>query len=405
MHRRSFLKAAATTCLGGLLPGCGVFNPCEPPRDFDEEEQELFGEALDGIHPSRLWDTHVHLIGRGDSHSGIWVNPRFRKFRHLGWNTRYKFYLDAACLDEDEDEIDTGYVRQLLNLHLQMPKRGKLMLLAFDYYHGEEGKRDLERSTLHVPNAYAARLAARYPREFEWAASIHPYREDCLEALEQAAAHDARAVKWLPQAMGMDPASPLCDRFYERVAALGLPLLVHVGREHAMPVPDQSLGNPLRLRRALEHGVRVIAAHCGREADGVDLDRGPHGPRRDNFELFSRLMENPDYERLLLGDVSAVFLTIHDNAPARAILERTEWHPRLLYGSDYPLPAIRPLIDTDRFVGLGMLKKTGAKALERVRRYNPMLYHLLLLRLLRYNGKSLRPEVFHTRDHLLPQAA
>ena len=52
------------------------------------------------------------------------------------------------------------------------------------------------------------------PRDFEWVASIHPYRTDALEALEQAKRDGARAVKWLPSAMGIDPASPRCDRFY-----------------------------------------------------------------------------------------------------------------------------------------------------------------------------------------------
>jgi len=63
--------------------------------------------------------------------------------------------------------------------------------------------------------------------------------------------------------MGIDPASSRCDRFYEALVRTDTPLLTHAGEEAAVDSPAaQELGNPLRLRRALEHGVRVIVAHC-----------------------------------------------------------------------------------------------------------------------------------------------
>ena len=93
----------------------------------------------------------------------------------------------------------------------------------------------------------------------------------------------------------MDPAAELCDPFYERMAALGLPLLVHCGSEHAVGgARTQELGNPLRLRRALEAGVRVIVAHCASTGDDEDLDAPPgRRTRLPSFELFLRLMADP----------------------------------------------------------------------------------------------------------------
>ena len=411
MHRRSFLKMATSAGFCGLAASCnwqlreGMFNSCEPLREFNEEERELFGEALEGLDFHRVWDTHVHLVGVGDSNSGIRINRRFQQFWRPGWKMRYHSYLNAACLGDLGTGIDTAYVQQLLRLMEQFPAGAKSMLIAFDEHYKEDGQADPERTIFHIPNEYAAHIAARHPDRFEWIASIHPYREDCLEALEQAVAQGARCIKWLPQAMGMDPASPLCDRFYERAATLGIPLLIHVGSEHAIPVPEQTLGNPLRLRRALDHGVRVIAAHCARKRENVDLDRGPNGPTVSSFSLFSRLMETPDYEHLLMGDISSIYFPLYDDAPAQAVLEREEWHPRLLYASDYPLPAMLPMITNTHYVELNMLKERESNALVRVRRYNPMLYNFLLIRLLRYNNKRFAPEVFHTRDHFLPTQA
>ena len=90
-------------------------------------------------------------------------------------------------------------------------------------------------------------------------ASIHPYRVDAVERLDAAAEAGARAVKWLPNAMGIDPASPLCNAPVEPVAQLGLPLITHAGREYAVDGGEhQELGNPLRLRRALLTAVKIL---------------------------------------------------------------------------------------------------------------------------------------------------
>src|SRR4029077_4910643 len=134
-----------------------------------------------------------------------------------------------------------------------------------------------------------------------------PYRADCVAALEEAKRDGARAVKWLPGAMGMDPASPLCDRFYAAAARLNLPIISHAGLERAvLGTETQDLGNPLRLRRALDAGVRVVVAHCASMGQDRDLDKGPNGPLVDSFILFSRLLDEKRYEKNLYGDISAI---------------------------------------------------------------------------------------------------
>src|SRR5438552_3506273 len=81
-----------------------------------------------------------------------------------------------------------------------------------------------------------------------------------------------------------------CARFYGTLVRTATPLLTHAGEEAAVDAAAaQELGNPLRLRRALDHGVRVIVAHCGTLGKGIDLDKGAHGPRVSNFALFTRL--------------------------------------------------------------------------------------------------------------------
>ena len=210
--------------------------------------------------------------------------------------------------------------------------------------------------------------------------------------------HGARAVKWLPPAMGMDPASPLCDRFYAAMARHDLPLLSHGGRERAVHgAGRQDLGNPLRLRRALEHGVRVIVAHCASMGEGADLDRGADAPQVENFALFARMMDEPAYRGRLFGDISAITQIDRAGPYLRTLLQREDWHARLLNGSDYPLPGVIPLFSLRGLAADGFIDEDEAALLSAIRRHNPLVFDWVLKRRLKADGRRFAPAVFETR--------
>jgi mannonate dehydratase len=312
---------------------------------------------------------------------------------------RRLFFLNAGCAyDAAGGSVDRAYVRRLLNLMDGMRRGTKLLLFAFDRVHGADGKPDPGRTAFYVPDAYARETAREHSRYFEWVASIHPYRADCVRALEQAKRDGARAVKWLPGAMGMDPASPRCDRFYEAARKLNLPLISHAGLERAVLGTDtQDFGNPLRLRRALDAGVRVVVAHCASMGQDRDLDKGENGPYLDSFLLFTRLMENDKYAKTLFGDISAM-TQVNRAGPALAkTIEREEWHARLLNGSDYPLPGVMPIFSVDYLVSLKLVQESAAPVLKEIRAHNPLLFDFVLKRHLRSNGKALSKNIFETR--------
>ncbi len=407
MERRRFLTlmggvtlASVNTSLPGLplWPDEGIWNPClTGPLPTSLANNELVRAAWQDVDPSYVWDSHVHLIGTGDSESGIWINPNLRSLFHPIQFIQMKFYLNASCVRK-ENGVDNDYVSRLLALHEDLPSGVRLMLLGFDYHYNEAGERVTARSPYHTPNAYAAGIAKKFPNQCEWIASIHPYRKDALEALAEAVASGARAVKWLPPAMGMDPASPLCDRFYRALARYRIPLLSHGGTEHAVDGRDaQALGNPLLLRRALDHGVRVIVAHCAVQGKNRDLDEGPNGPRVQNFELFTRLMDQPQYDGSLFGEISAVTQINHVGPALRTIILRDDWHHRLINGSDYPLPGVMPLISMRQLLKHGYLSAEQAQVCSQIRQYNPLLADFLIKRNLTVEGKRLSPRVFESR--------
>jgi len=346
----------------------------------------------------------VHLVGTGDSSSGIVINPGMNSVFDPAQYSRRLFFLNAGCAyDVEGGSVDGAYVRRLLNLTDGMRRGAKLLLYAFDRSYREDGRPDAARTALYVPDAYARETAREHPRVFEWVASIHPYRADCVAALEAAKRDGARAVKWLPAAMGMDPASPRCDRFYEAIARLGLPLISHAGEERAVLGNDiQEFGNPLRLRRALDAGVRVVIAHCASMGQDRDLDKGENGPYLDSFMLFARLMDSGKHEKNLYGDISALTQVSRAGPALAKVIEHEDWHPRLLNGSDYPLPGMMPIFSVDYLVSLGLVQESAKPVLHEIRSYNPLLFDFVLKRHLRSGGKALARSVFETRAFFDP---
>jgi mannonate dehydratase len=403
VKRRQFLRAMGVFGLAGggaggwkYWPEQGFTNPCLASLPQAVAHHPLLQSAWEGLDPAQVWDCHVHLVGGGDSGSGAWFSPAMDSLWHPFLRLQKLFYMNAGCVHEAPGQLDQSYVARMLNLVDGMRPGFKAMLFAFDWNHDENGQPDRAHSIFHIPNAYAAQVAQRHPDAFEWVASIHPYREDCVEALQAAIRDGARAIKWLPPAMGIDPLSPRCDRFYAALAAADLPIISHAGREIAVQGGNQDFGNPLRLRRAMDHGVRVVLAHCASDGDDQDTDRGPNGPRVKSFELFARLMDEAPYHDRLYADISA--LTQFNRAWAlKDVLQRDDWHPRLLNGSDYPLPGVMPLFSASDMADMGLLEPAAVPLLQEIRSHNPLLFDFALKRLLRQGQHRFPASVFETR--------
>jgi predicted TIM-barrel fold metal-dependent hydrolase len=385
-----------------LWPEQGFWNPCHAQLPRDLADHDLVRAAWDGIDAAKVWDSHTHLIGTGDAGSGIYVNPRTESLLNPGQYARRLFFMNAGCVHDAKGSVDLAYVDRMRNLldGLRRNKRhgAKVLLFAFERAHDEAGAPDLEHTMFHVPNDYARDVAKKHAEDFEWAASIHPYRKDAVEALEQAARDGARGVKWLPSAMGIDPASPRCDLFFRKMQELKIPLIAHAGQERAVLGREaHDFGNPLRLRRALDAGVRVVVAHCASMGEDRDLDKGPNGPYVESFSLFERLMKVPAYDGRLHGDISAMTQVNRAGPMLVRTIESADWHTRLLNGSDYPLPGVMPVFSVDYLVSLKLLPEESAQVLRDIRAHNPMLFDFVLKRTLRSNGKAFAPGVFETR--------
>ncbi len=407
INRREFLAGLCLCCFSGAVKaapfrvdeGAHLMNACRTGLPAALRTHALVQAAWAGLSPSKVWDVHAHLLGDGKSGSGCWINPHMQSIFYPEQYLQRKFIVNGACVDDGAASLDEDYVARLAQLIGEFPSGAGMLLFAFDHTYTETGKADLPRAAFHVPDRHAAAIAGRFPDRFRWVASIHPYRPDAIEALDHAVQGGAVAVKWLPSAMGIDPASPRCNDFYTALAKYDLPLITHAGQERAVKgAHQQHFGNPLRLRRALDHGVRVVMAHCASMGQDRDLDSGRGGKaiEVESFALFERLMRERHYEGRLFADISAMPQLNRADYLAKIIV-REEWHARLLNGSDYPLPGVIPLFSVDALVEKGWLQKAEGSVLKQIREYNPLMFDFALKRSLRVDGRKLGDSIFETR--------
>jgi len=360
-----------------LVAGHSRRTALHDPGALSPATRALIDAAFRGIDPALRRDLHAHVAGMGGE-SGCWVHPDMTSPLHPAQYLRFRSYLSAAGV-KPGPRADRSYVENLAALASSQPYPGRHFLLAFDFRYTEAGEVDRARSTFHVPDEYVWSICAESSGRFLPAVSIHPYRADALAELRRWSERGARLVKWLPNAMGIDPASERCDEYYALMAELGMVLLSHTGEEQAVhAAQDQELGNPLRLRRPLDAGVKVIAAHCASSGESRDLDHG--GEPRRNFELFLRMMGEERYVGRFFGEISTVTQVNRYAEALGVLLERTDLHPRLVDGSDWPLPAINALYPTPLLVRAGFLTGAESETLREVYHYNPLLFDFVLKR-------------------------
>jgi uncharacterized protein len=388
-------------CLLNYFGGAFTHRPEELKDRLSPKSSDLIKWAFDDVDPARLTDYHTHVAGTGTGDTNNLVHPKMLTLKHPFHRLKFAVYLSAAGVERVE-QADMEFVARLINLAQHIEHHGKYRLLAFDKNYSREGTVNLAKTEFYVPNEYVFALAEQHPDLFEPVISVNPFRPDAIDELEKWAGRGGQMVKWLPNAMGIDPSDSKCDPFYQKMKELNLVLLTHGGEEKAVEAEeDQRLGNPLLLRRPLAHGVKTIVAHCAGLGHNEDLD-DPERKRTDNFRLFMRLMDDKRYDGLVFGDISAMTQFNRIGGSLSTILARTDLHDRLVNGSDYPLPAINLLIRTKPLLKAGYITADERASLKEIYGFNPLLFDFVLKRCLKLPGtnKRLPASVFMANPEL-----
>lgn len=281
-------------------------------------------------------------------------------------------------------ELD-AQLERVYERHLLGPSPiDRFVLLAFDWYHDRDGRRPpLPRhdgplgSDIYTSNSLVAELCRRRPDRFLFGASVHPYRENAVECVDEVAAAGACLIKWLPLHQNIDVHDPRTLSVMRRCADLRLPLLVHFCEEFTLTTqhPEfQSVTALLDVLRRLRDAGRmppVIVAHAATPIS-------PIGPRAAH-RIFLDALLGEFADAPLYADVSA--LTAWGKVGfLRALARRQELHPRLLFGSDFPVPIALPRLRRELgrdFARVAAEPSWPVRALHVFRRsgFNEIVFH------------------------------
>lgn len=266
-----------------------------------------------------LIDCHVHLAALPEARNGCYISPHMLKsplFRFLLWK--------HGLSPDNPSQANQKYVDDLLTELRASRRVRQAVLLGMDGVYDQAGRLLQDQTHFLISNDYVLETARAHPEDFLPGVSINPQRRDAVDEVHRCADAGAALVKVLPNAQQFNPAEMKYKAFYRALAERKLPFLSHVGYEFSLIGKDQSVGDPSRLRIALDEGVTVIAAHAC--SYGLML-----------YERFLPVLL--DFSKRypnFYADISA--LTLPNRFRMLLHLRRhPEIHDRLLFGTDYPL--------------------------------------------------------------------
>jgi len=278
------------------------------------------------------------------------VSPR--ALRRLSWQlVRRALGLPGpsagSCGDNPGSSEKTSLLDRALMRHYEQHLWGtglveRFVLLAFDAVYDDDGtcpplpdRTDRLGSDIYTSNSFVRALCQRHPDRFLFGASVHPYRPNALECVEEVFAAGACLLKWIPLHHNINLTDPRAVAVLRKCAALGLPLLVHCGPEFSLATqrPQYESIRPLlevlrRLRREAAMPC-VIVAHAATPLWLLG--------NADSHHALLEALRGEFADAPLYADLAA--LTAWTKVPFLCRLRRRpELHARLLFGSDFPVP-------------------------------------------------------------------
>ena len=387
----SLLLAFSTSAFAGgfsdFISGASRWEEPENIHDIHPDAKRLIIDSLKDL-PGVI-DTHLHLICREEKNSCYVPTKLFSTKSHPISTFKTHIFLSALGI-RDEKDTDAQLVQRIEKLIRNFPSKPYVAMM-FAYaasYDADTHKKLLEKTGLEVPNAYMLEVVKKNPQSLIPVYSLHPFQEN-LEK-EFAKLKNARFFKILPNSMNFSPDDEKCSTFFELLAKNESILITHVGDEHSIEGGgiNNAFGNPLLFEKWLKRfpKLRIIFAHAG-------------GVGKHSFKDVQELMRK--YPLQTYADISAFSLNAKIVQYIPELLEASDLHPRLLYGSDYPVVAIKPMLSATLFAMywkglLGNWKEFNARynAIIEIYNYNPLLASVVIMRLVSFKGKQLPPEVF-----------
>jgi predicted TIM-barrel fold metal-dependent hydrolase len=299
-------------------------------------------------------DIHCHVAGNSRDINNVDNDVYFLAEDNQHWFTRILYNLLEKEMEKLEADLNKDgmistdeYFNLIYNLLCQSNEIDGIVLLALDaVFSSKTGKLNKKETDLWISNRFLFKKvkelnyrlqSEEHPdlreKRFFFGASVSPNRKDWKDELSFVINEtDAVLIKLIPSAQQINLMKNEHAEFYKTLALNNMPLLCHVGPEYSFPegIRNMHLDHFENLRKALDYGVTVIAAHCASPVFPV-IDR--------NFiQDFFQMMK--DYNRgnniRLWADTSA--LSLSSRIPYIKEIRKTFPAKWLVHGTDFPIP-------------------------------------------------------------------
>jgi uncharacterized protein len=273
-------------------------------------------------------DIHTHLLA-----PGVRFDRPFDRLAILFFGRALG--VDPKALRADPFRV---YLETFARLVGESQQVGQACLFGVDACYDEQGRETHRDPTVCGDNEAVWAAAQRFPDRFIPFFSVNPLRRDALERIDEYAERGFRGAKFLQNYWGVDLRQERFLPYYEGLARHRLPLVIHLGSEFTVP-SNPELERVEMVDLPLAAGVKVIAAHMGigmlpeRRRPWRNLSRDPRHFWAGYYGLLERLEEQPN----LYADLAAI-LTPNRARVLRHLSQQTAVHPKLLFGTDYPVP-------------------------------------------------------------------
>jgi predicted TIM-barrel fold metal-dependent hydrolase len=273
-------------------------------------------------------DIHTHLL-----------NPNV-KFDRLFDRIALRFFGKGLGLEPEsvKNEPYKAYVKALARTVSQTKHLERACLFGVDSRLDEQGREIDCDKTVCSTTEDVLQVTEQYPNEFIPFFTINPLRPNALDLIDEYIERGCRGAKFLQNYWGVDLNNEQYVPYYEKLKSWNIPLIIHIGSEYSVDSYERFERIEM-LDLPLACGVTVIAAHMGLGRINHkfllwrNLSKNPRHFDSDYFQLLDMLRRHNN----LYADISAILSPFRARA-LRHLSEQHDVHPKILFGSDYPVP-------------------------------------------------------------------
>ncbi len=271
-------------------------------------------------------DIHTHLLSSEVKFDRLFDKVALRIFAK-------KFGLD---FDELKNDPYQAYTNALIKNVRSSAHVSKISLFGVDAKVDSKGEILHCDKTVCASNDDVLKLYEKNQDIIVPFFSINPNRPDALDLIDFYVSCGFKGAKFLQNYWGVDTRDKKYRPYFEKLATLKLPLIIHVGSESSVNSVKEYEKLDM-LYQPLDIGVNTICAHMALGYETKDFFRSLSKKERNfNHEYFA-LLELLKTHKNLYADISALLTPVRAKV-LRHLSNYTDVHDKLLYGSDFPVP-------------------------------------------------------------------